>query len=219
MNVIMLNFIIAILSDVYANLIQKSTALYLHEVILLRGRLGHTKKLSSLVSTWVPFNLIPIILSPLILIFKSETLNSIVLHIEFVPIFIFGTSIFFLSSAVLLPFAYVIGTLYKMRRLCSYTRETLPHKIGVFVIFFLFGILILLFFLVVDTIIFIKECYTSKLKRRFKDDWSTPPDEIPFKILIKTLAEYDEKHRKNCVHGHFRSHKTKILAKEVVILL
>jgi hypothetical protein len=58
--IFLLNFVIAILSNTFEKLSTKANSLYLREVIILRHKLEHSIIFSSLVSTFVPLNILAV---------------------------------------------------------------------------------------------------------------------------------------------------------------
>ena len=105
-NVILLNFIIAILTSIYEVLKAKSTIIYLTQIVKWRSVFGYNEYYSSMISLFIPLNIIMLPLVPFILILKSKKLNLILLHISYVPVLIIGTIVFFWISIILIPFAY-----------------------------------------------------------------------------------------------------------------
>ena len=81
--IMLINFLIAILSNTYGLLTLQNNALYLKEVIFLRQRYGYQRYYSSLVSAFVPLNLISLVLFPLLSTWKSSKLNTVILLIEY----------------------------------------------------------------------------------------------------------------------------------------
>lgn len=92
MMVTLLNFVIAILSDTYANNQEKGTALYLKEVILLDSYLGESETDTWRVSAFVPMNLVIHIIALPCLIFKASPvkLNRVLLSLCYSPVYIIG---------------------------------------------------------------------------------------------------------------------------------
>jgi hypothetical protein len=64
----MLNFIVAILTDTYTFLKDYSKAIYLKEIMYLNEKMGHEKYFSSIVSAWIPLNIIIVPILPILLL-------------------------------------------------------------------------------------------------------------------------------------------------------
>lgn len=106
-NIVLLNFIIAILANTYNKLIGVSKALYFNEIIKIRNVLECDKYYSSLVSLPIPLNAALIPAYPFIIFCKSKRLNNLMLHISYLPVMVLGTLCFCLLSIVLWPISYL----------------------------------------------------------------------------------------------------------------
>ena len=107
-NIIMLNFLIAILASIYDSVDNKSNSLYLNQMIKINHSINQNKIYSSLSYSYVPFNLIVTIILPIILKLKSKKLNSILLLLTYFPVMFVGVVLFFLCSNILVPLSYLI---------------------------------------------------------------------------------------------------------------
>ena len=95
-NIVLLNFLIAILSDTYSHLNEKKQGLYLQQVIYIKQTLIKDKHYSSLVFNFAPFNIILIPVAPFLLIKQRPGLNNIMLHICYIPVLIVGCASLFI---------------------------------------------------------------------------------------------------------------------------
>lgn len=66
-NIVLINFLIAILSNKYTNMEQKSKVLYLQNILLIKQILADDEYYSSLTSFFVPLNVILIPLAPFVI--------------------------------------------------------------------------------------------------------------------------------------------------------
>lgn len=157
MMITLLNFVIAILSDTYAFLSNQSQSLYLKEVILLEHRLGHEKNLSCIVSAWVPFNLILIPLVPFILIFnKYEIINSIILHIVYIPFSLFALTCYITVVVLMYPFAYLVVLLFRLKLLFySKGKTSWLFRFLSFAMWLFLGPFILIVYFLIDLTVFV----------------------------------------------------------------
>ena len=92
--VTLLNFLIAIISNVYDRLRKISIGLYLTNIIEIRKIQQNDKRFSSLVSAVPPLNVLTFLLTPLILWCESKKLNSFLLHLCYLPVLFVGTITF-----------------------------------------------------------------------------------------------------------------------------
>jgi hypothetical protein len=114
MMITLLNFIIAILSDTYANNQEKGTALYLREVILLDSKLGHSETDTWRVSAFVPLNLfIHFIAVPLSFCANTwkakKEMNYKLMKICFFPLYLFGLIISLLAGILHVSYLVFVG--------------------------------------------------------------------------------------------------------------
>lgn len=105
-NVVLLNFIIAILSNTYNNLSGISKALYHNEVVKVRNVYEHDKYYGSLISLPIPLNLVLLPFVPFIIIFRSKKLNMFLLHVSYLPVLFIGTLVFSVLELIMLPISY-----------------------------------------------------------------------------------------------------------------
>jgi len=81
-HILLLNLLIAILTSTYGLFEQKKLVLYINEILRLRQSLEYHSKSSGLVSASPPWNIFPLVLSPLYFIMNdTRKLNEIVCHI------------------------------------------------------------------------------------------------------------------------------------------
>jgi hypothetical protein len=171
-NIILLNFLIAILSNKYTNMEQKSKVLYLQNILLIKQVQSDNKYYSSLVSFFVPLNIILLPIAPFVIFCKSKKLNKILMLFCYTPMMIIGTIVFFLTSLVLIPFAYLvvvytqIKLFVEMVRMKHVTYKDLGMKVLWVVTCACLGIFYLPFITIVDTVMFVKGLFkeNSKIK-------------------------------------------------------
>lgn len=105
-NVVLLNFIIAILSNTYNQLQVVSKAMYYKEVIKMRNIFEFDKYYSSLISFFIPYNALFLPLMPFVMCCKSKRLNNFLLNAAYLPIAVIGIIIFFVFACILAPISY-----------------------------------------------------------------------------------------------------------------
>ena len=104
--ILLLNLLIAILSNIYAQLNDIQIALYLRKVLYLRQKYDYDEKYSWMISAIPPLNLLAFILSPLIILNKSKTLNHIILLFEYIPVMLTAIIVFSIFSVFMIPISY-----------------------------------------------------------------------------------------------------------------
>lgn len=122
--IILLNLLIAILSDTYNIFKAKSTELYLYQIAKLKGTNSmDDERYSALIAGQVPFNLLVIPFVPFLIFFKSKRLNTFVLHILYLPIGILCFLEFICISTLLIPVAYIMSVFVKFKVMVDQARR------------------------------------------------------------------------------------------------
>ena len=166
-NIIMLNFLIAILASIYDSVDNKSNSLYLNQMIKINHSINQNKIYSSLSYSYVPFNLIVTIILPIILKLKSKKLNSILLLLTYFPVMLVGVVLFFLCSNILVPLSYLIILKAKLLNLFDTDDEELISiRIRRLAKFFWFGVFHLIALNISDTAFFCISLFDQNLKLR-----------------------------------------------------
>ena len=163
--ILFLNLLVAILTKVYQNFESKKFVLYISEILKLRSLLGYDKKASGLISIPPPLNLLPLIMSPLYFTRLNQAkLNTLVLHVCYIPVLLITTLIFIVFNLFILPFAFFKGIAVKVQFLFyRKSKIKMNKRILSLLVFILFGILILLLNLCVDMVYFFKHMYQNEL--------------------------------------------------------
>lgn len=165
--IVMLNLLIALLANIYDSVNKTSNSLYLNQMIKINHSISQHKTYSCLSYSYIPINLITTLLLPLILIFKSQKLNSILLLLSYIPVMIVGVILFSLCSNVLVPFSYLIILKAKVRKLFDAEDSArLSSRIRSLVKFIFFGVLGLIKLSIYDTVYFSISLFDTDLKLR-----------------------------------------------------
>ena len=194
-NILLLNLLIAILSSTYALLEDKKVVLYINEIIKLRSSLEYNEKWSSLISTFPPWNLIAVVLTPFIMVKPNPTkANNILLHIEYFPMLVLLVLVYLTLNIVLIPLAYIKGVFIHIVLLFNKRLEKpILRKFLNLMIFIFFGLLILLSNLAADTICLVIHWYQSKMSfRREKQEELRISKESYSLLLNKFDSEYKQ---------------------------
>ena len=116
-NIVLLNFLIAVLSSIYSNLKQRSSGLYLKHIVQVHHTYNITSKYTWFSFVYVPFTFVMLIISPLFLFKWKKYINDILIHIYYIPVMWFATLFFLLFSLTLVPIAYCSVVISKIRAL------------------------------------------------------------------------------------------------------
>lgn len=154
-SIMLLNFLIAILSNTYSILNNVKNGLYLKNVISLRQVYNYDKYYASIVSMPPPFGILTFITVPFVIYWKSKLLNKILLIIEYSIIGVSAVVIFICFWIIMTPFAYLLILFDKLKKI---PQRPFLNKLDLliraldFIIFFFWGILFLFFWTVIDSI-------------------------------------------------------------------
>ena len=114
--VLMLNFVIAILSDTYSSLSNLKEGLYYNELIKKFPANDWDPKYGCLACASSPFNILLLFFIPYMLYIEGDEaalvrVNEIACYIVYVPLAVAVSAIFFVINTILVPIAYVSNAL------------------------------------------------------------------------------------------------------------
>mmetsp|Transcript_8018 Transcript_8018/g.7094 ORF Transcript_8018/g.7094 Transcript_8018/m.7094 type:complete len:848 (+) Transcript_8018:309-2852(+) len=167
-NVLILNLLIAILSSTYAKLEEKKLVLYINEILKLRSSLEYDARASGLISAFPPWNVFPLLFSPLFFFMKNtRKLNEFICYISYIPIMCVVSILFIVLNIVILPLAYFKGVLVKFQFLFNKKVEIpVLQRILTMIIFVIFGPIILILNLCVDIYVFFLHLFQRNINYR-----------------------------------------------------
>jgi len=119
-NILLLNLIIAILANTYTIFDERSNGLYLSKILVSRDEMNYDPSYGSFLSAMPPLNLIQVIFVPIALVLRYNNpvlvaINTFVMKTLYSMLNLIFFTIFFVISALCLPFAYIIGIMDKLR--------------------------------------------------------------------------------------------------------
>ena len=119
-NMILINLIVAILANTYNIFDQRSTGLYLSKILMSRDELNYDINFGSFLCALPPLNLVQLPFLPVALSFRDNDeklikLNEYVMLIQYVMFMLIFQTLFTLVSIILIPFAWIVGTIDKAR--------------------------------------------------------------------------------------------------------
>jgi hypothetical protein len=115
--VLLLNLIIAILSNTFMIFKPKSLALYYDGVIDNISMYKYSKGFGALICGSPPFNMLALPFLPLYIVFpvqKLYKLNTYLMYYMYTPVLIFSTFAFCVFNTLLLPFGFIISLFFKI---------------------------------------------------------------------------------------------------------
>ena len=113
--ILLLNFLIAILSNTYANLNDLKNALYLRKVLFLRQRYDYHRLYSAILFGIPPLNVFSLFCTPFIIHYKSRKFNRIILICQYILIGVVSIVLFAIGSLLIQPIAYLLLIFQKLR--------------------------------------------------------------------------------------------------------
>ena len=135
--VLVMNFLIAILSEVYAKYIVVANALQKWEIIKLRPVYEPHKHYGCLVRAPIFINFYMVIMAPLVVIFKSQKLNSALIFIQYLTTVFFYEVFLFLNLSISMPILLLILVFIKLKYISSKAKnavDALVRLVDIFVV-------------------------------------------------------------------------------------
>jgi hypothetical protein len=143
--IIILNIIIAFITNRYSNMEPQANADYASLLYSSYKTYQFDKHYSSLVMFPVPTNLILVLLSPLYLVLpNTRRLNSVLMRISYLQMFVLALTLFTLYNVLMVPVVYFKTAV----RLLSYTRRNRKY-LGTYLEWIFFGLFYEVFLCVV----------------------------------------------------------------------
>ena len=115
---IITNYVIAVMTDVYATLQSTRLGLFYDELIGTMKEYKYNSRYGFLIATIMPFNILTIPILPCFIFIKDQNtlkkMNSILMVIGYTPVAIILTIIFAAFNIILIPFAYLAALFKKL---------------------------------------------------------------------------------------------------------
>ena len=202
-NIVLINFLIAILSNKYTEMETKKKHLYNQSILMLKQVQTDDKYYSWLVASFVPLNVLMIPFVPFIIFWKSEKLNRILMYACYAPMIIFGVVLFVAANLALLPFAYIVAVyssfvnLIRIFKISKLTMKLILIEIGWLVIVIFLTVPFLIMQTVFDSAIFVITLFNENTKSK-QDCGKTRSQSISiypevFDILMNFVELSEEK--------------------------
>ena len=165
-NILLMNLIIAILSNTYSRFESGSTGLYLSKILTSRDEVSYDTCYGSFLSAMPPINAIQFPFFPLAMSLRYMTpslitFNEYIMIAQYCIFMIIFKVVFIITAQLLIPFAWIIGIFDKLRTLNdNYGREKLLNNIC----FIVLGPIILELDFIADCYWFWKNNFRTELK-------------------------------------------------------
>jgi hypothetical protein len=166
--ILILNLIIAILSNTYNIFDPKSNGLFLSKILQTRDEMQYDPKYGAFMSQLTPLNIVFFPFLPLAIIdkFYTELVNKIALNIQYILLMMVVFTQFIIVSALLSPFAFLKSLTFKIQDVFRASNTSqLIHKALYVAEFFFLGIFSMIMTFLVDCIYFWINNFRVKLKK------------------------------------------------------
>ena len=195
-SIMLLNFLIAILSNTYSILNNVKNGLYLKNVISLRQVYNYDKYYASIVSMPPPFGILTFITVPFVIYWKSKLLNKILLIIEYSMIGVSAVVIFICFWIIMAPFAYLLILFDKLKKILQrpfLNKFDLLIRALDFIVFWFWGILFLFFWTIIDSINFALNLFYKDIMPIDQDELSKRNKSISENAIKKSQVAEETK--------------------------
>ncbi|CAI2387791.1 unnamed protein product [Moneuplotes crassus] len=229
-NILLLNFLIAILSNKYTEMEQKSKVLYLQNILLMNQGQSNNEYYSSIVSSFVPLNILLLPAVPFVVLMKSKKLNTILLYICYAPFSVLAVTLYLISALIVTPLAYIslttrcIKDIFNFKtRIRSDSTKTI-QRITKNVSLILVGPFYLILLIFMDTVAFYLDLFQENSKNKhpipFNDLKYNNVKLDPFiiQVLIDTIEQGESRIDTRSLIVHFRR-KMRVIGQIKSILL
>jgi hypothetical protein len=166
--IMLMNFLIAILSNTYELLNEVKNGLYLKNVINNRQKYDYDKHYSGIVFAPPPLNLIFMFVVPFLVYIKNKKMNQIVIVCEYLPWGILSVVGFTVISLVIMPFTYLLllfGKLKKIPVKPFVSKSDFWLRCLDFIICIFIGLFIMFFWVILDIINFALNLFSHNIKQ------------------------------------------------------
>jgi hypothetical protein len=166
--VLLVNLVIAILSETYTRLSTKKLGLYYDGLIAAIPIYKYKKNYGALICAVPPFNLLVLPFLPIFVCTRKKekltTINNWICKLIFVPIASIISAVFIAGNALMLPFAYILTVFKKAHLIIFSTGESVPQRelLWNFIFFLIMGPFMLVLSQVTDFYYFFKHLFLFK---------------------------------------------------------
>ena len=222
-SIVLLNFLVAILADIYTILQLQAKGLHSRQILLMRSGYDDDPYYSSLVLLPVPLNIFMIPFIPFIILFKSKKLNQALIYLCYFPVLVLSMLTFTVGNLIFMPIAYFITILKIWMKgiKTQFDIKSLIYVAAELVLFIFFGLFYFLFTISLDVLRFLVSLF-EKDKNMPKN--SKVIKEIAqldynfLKVLIEVLSSYDSQEVETKKIINMLQKKLKIIEQIIEIL-
>ncbi len=197
-NILLLNLLIAILTQVYTTIDEEADTLYVNNIVDLYALYAPHEEYGSLICAYPPFNfLFGLICLPILLLTprsKHESINAVFLKIEYTLAFIIVLAVYIGAEMFFLVLCYFKVTVHLFILIFIGREWATTGRIGHFSLFLFLGPLLLLPVLLSDVYYFTLHSYQAKGERIFTDSMREPMHKRVAIKLSKFISDVKKKY-------------------------
>jgi len=193
-NIMLLNLLIAILSQVYTVINMQGDMLYVNELVTLHSLYAPHNHYGSVIASYPPFNMIfGYILLPMLVLLPAESrikVNRIFLYIQYFFAFLIIFPVYLAIQCVILGLCYVKVIIHKFILIFIGKDYDRWFKRALsFISFLIFGPILLLPLYTADAYYFTIHAFNHQGQLRFPETLKEPMDKVVFKKIAKFIQE------------------------------
>ncbi len=197
-NILLLNLLIAILTQVYTTISDEADTLYVNDIVVLQALYSPHEEYSSIIDAFPPLNFVfGFICLPTLLLTpapKREAVNAFFLKIEYTLALILVLGVYLACELFFLALCYVKVTLHEFVLILIGWEWGTSMRIVHFVLFLVLGPVLLLAMLVSDVYYFALHAYRGPGERRFTDETREPMHKRVLLKLYRFVTDIKEKY-------------------------
>lgn len=193
-NILILNLIIAILSNTYNMFDTKSAGLYLSKILNSRDEMAFNENYGAFLLCMIPLNMVNLPFVPYALLRKpSVKMNSNLTILQYSFLILVIYIMFLVGSIIMTPFAFVKSLIFKFQQVMSArsTKEQIM-KMAMFIAYAAMGLPILILALFADFYYFWQNNFRSNLKKIIIEKTKSTLSSTSIKDIVNLCNKYAE---------------------------
>jgi len=205
-NMILINLIVAILANTYNIFDQRSSGLYLSKILMSRDEMTFEANFGAFLCALPPLNLVQAPFLPVALMMRENDerllkLNHFVILVQYTMFMMIFQSLFTVVSFLLIPFAWIVGTIDKARSIRP--TDTTKDIVMNLVVFALLGPVILIINCFADIYYFWSVMFKTKMKQIIIEREKSTIDHKSLRTLMGLSKVFTENKIKTAHSGTF----------------
>jgi len=197
-NILLLNLLIAILTQVYTDVSEQADTLYVSNLIVLHSLYAPHEQYSALINSFPPLNMVfGTITLPLYLFSSQESctgINNVFLKIEYFMTFIIIFAFYVAMELIAIGFCYLKVLIHQFLLIFTGNDFGTCRRITNFVIFFFIGYILLIVMLLSDLYYFILHSFKHQGEIRYTEEHRDPMSKRVLTKLCRFIDDVSKKY-------------------------